>query len=121
MSTILVVDDNRPLAENIAELFEDEGHEVTLAATAPEAVAAAAERHFDLAIVDVRLPGQVDGVSLVPRLRRDKPPIAGIERVRNVLHCASANGGLAFNQPERTEPVAFVGVECCRSVGSIRV
>ena len=66
----LVVEDNRALAENIAELLEQSGVEVTIASSAGEAVQAALAGPLDLAIVDVRLPGGQTGLDLVPRLRQ---------------------------------------------------
>jgi signal transduction histidine kinase len=68
--SVLIVDDNLLLAENVAELLRDEGA-VTLVADTPElAEAHARELGFDLAIVDIRLAGDVSGLDLVPRLRR---------------------------------------------------
>ncbi|MCA9716029.1 MAG: response regulator [Myxococcales bacterium] len=69
---ILIVDDNVYLAENVAELFEEDGAEVTISGDGASALARARERAFDLAIVDVRLP-DMTGVELVPNLRRCSP------------------------------------------------
>ncbi len=66
---ILIVEDNEALAENMAELFTDEGADVRMAATAPAALEEARARGFDLAIVDVRLPDGVSGLDLAPSLR----------------------------------------------------
>lgn len=67
---ILVVEDNDALAENMAELFEEIGAHVTVCPSRKEALAVAELAGFDLAIVDIRLPGHDDGVDLVPDLRR---------------------------------------------------
>lgn len=69
---VLVVDDNEALAENIAELFEDAGTSTQLVADAESADAVARSHGFDLAIIDLRLPG-VSGVELLPMLRRACP------------------------------------------------
>jgi PAS domain S-box-containing protein len=67
---VLVIEDNRALAENVAEMLEDEGVEVETFGDAESASQAAQERGFDLAIVDIRLTGNESGLELVPRLRR---------------------------------------------------
>lgn len=65
---VLVVDDDRDLGENVAELLAASDRRVRTARTAEEAFAAAGESAIELAVVDVRLPG-VSGVELAKRLR----------------------------------------------------
>jgi len=69
---VLVVDDNRQLAENLAELLSDEGCSVRTAFSAEEALRAAADAHFDLVLTDIRMPG-MNGVELVRRLAQREP------------------------------------------------
>ncbi len=69
---VLVVDDNRPLAENLAEILSDEGCVVSMAFTAEAALRAAEEHHFDLVLSDIRMPG-MNGVELVRRLALRDP------------------------------------------------
>lgn len=69
---ILVVEDNRDLAENVRELFEDGGARVALAHHAREAERLMRERTFDLALFDVNLPG-ASGIELVPKLKEGSP------------------------------------------------
>lgn len=70
---VLVVEDNRALAENIEELFADGGAEVTVCGRAADALEHLATSSFDLAIVDVQLPEGVSGLELVPELKRASP------------------------------------------------
>ena len=67
---VLIIEDNRALAENLAELFADEGVGVTVCVTGAEALAAA--QGAGLAILDVRLP-DTTGVALLPQLRELMP------------------------------------------------
>jgi PAS domain S-box-containing protein len=67
---VLIVEDNRALAENLAELFADAGVSVSVCGTGAEALAAA--HGTALAVVDVRLP-DTTGVALLPRLREHMP------------------------------------------------
>lgn len=68
---ILVVDDNRPLAENLVELFEDLDVDTAMATTAAEAREALEQRPA-LAIVDVGLP-DASGVELLGQLQAANP------------------------------------------------
>ena len=67
---VLIVEDNRALAENLAELFADAGVSVSVCGTGAEALNAA--HGAGLAVVDVRLP-DTTGVALLPRLREHMP------------------------------------------------
>jgi signal transduction histidine kinase len=70
---VLVVEDNRALAENITEILTEEGYEV-LACQGPDQLdPALSGRGFDLALVDIGLHGDVSGFELVPKLRRAGP------------------------------------------------
>jgi DNA-binding NtrC family response regulator len=71
--SILVVDDEASQRDILRAILTAEGYTVTTAPAAPEAVALAAERHFDLVLTDLRMPGP-DGLTLVGRLTREEPP-----------------------------------------------
>jgi PAS domain S-box-containing protein len=64
---VLVIEDNRDLAENLAEALSDEGFAPRVAASAGEALRAA-EEGFDLAFLDVRLP-DADGTRTLVSLK----------------------------------------------------
>ena len=64
---VLVVDDNRALAENLAEILADEGCEPTTAYSAEQALRLAEATHFDIVLTDIRMPG-MSGVELIERL-----------------------------------------------------
>jgi CheY-like chemotaxis protein len=66
---ILIVDDNPDIRETLKELLEIEGHEVSVAADGPDALAQAGNGHqHDVAIVDIGLPG-LDGYGVAQKLR----------------------------------------------------
>ncbi|MCB9707099.1 MAG: response regulator [Myxococcales bacterium] len=69
---ILIVDDNRDLAENLAELLADEGYATTTAASGEAALNLSVGSIFDLVLSDVCMPG-ITGVELVLRLRPRLP------------------------------------------------
>jgi signal transduction histidine kinase len=69
--TVLCVDDNPALRDNLREILEDAGYRVREAGGCAEALAQAREG-FDVALVDVRLPDG-EGTALVARLRELEP------------------------------------------------
>ena len=69
---ILVVDDDQASRLSLVYALGDAGHNVTEAEDGEEASSIAAERTFDVAIVDVRLP-KVDGLTVFRRLRHRAP------------------------------------------------
>lgn len=72
MSTILVVEDETAIAETLLYALRRDGHEVHWCNTGQAALALAAERRFDLAILDVGLPDQT-GFELCRSLRATHP------------------------------------------------
>jgi two-component system response regulator HydG len=69
---ILVVDDDEDNANSLAELFEMEGHEVSLAYSGEAAIAAYMSASFDLAFMDVMMPG-LNGVESFMEIRKLRP------------------------------------------------
>ncbi len=65
---ILVVDDEAAARLSLAELLALEGYEVVSAASGEEAVELLPEGPFDLAIIDLKMPG-MDGLELVKTFR----------------------------------------------------
>ena len=56
MASILVVDDDADIAENLAELLHAEGHEVRIASHGQEALGLLATKLPDLVLLDVEMP-----------------------------------------------------------------
>jgi len=65
---ILIVEDDRSLAEGIASALQADGHAVDILARGELALAAVEREAFDLVILDIGLPG-IDGYEVVRRLR----------------------------------------------------
>lgn len=72
MRRVLVVDDNEGLVEDLVEVLEGEGHEVRGAYDGRTALEHARGFAFQLALVDIRMPG-MDGVALVRQLMSIQP------------------------------------------------
>ncbi|HEY0713102.1 MAG TPA: response regulator, partial [Polyangia bacterium] len=69
---VLVVDDDRALAENLAEILEILDVNVDVAGSGAAALAKVKERAYALVLVDVRLP-DATGTNLVEPLRAESP------------------------------------------------
>ena len=72
MTAVLIVDDEEALAENVAEIVATLGVDTAIARDRRSALAIAATRDFDVALIDVRLPDG-DGISLLEPLRTRSP------------------------------------------------
>ena len=68
MSHILVVDDEPAICWGLREFLTDDGHEVSVAASAEEALRMTDTIRPDVVVMDVRLPG-MDGLSAMQHLR----------------------------------------------------
>lgn len=72
MQRVLIVDDDRLVAETLALVFEKSGFESTVAYSADEAMERARVSAPDLLLCDVTMPGR-DGLSLVNDVAREFP------------------------------------------------
>ena len=71
---ILVIEDQRDIAELVRMHVRDLGHDVELAHDGDEGLRLARSRGFALIVLDVMLPGR-DGLDLVRQLRMDRNPV----------------------------------------------
>lgn len=69
-SRILIVEDERSIAEGIMENLEAEGYDVEIALDGPSGLDAVRRGGFDLVLLDVMLPG-MDGFELCETARRE--------------------------------------------------
>lgn len=66
---LLLVEDDRELADLLSRLLDDEGYDVDLAADGQAGLHRGLTRGYDILVIDRGLPG-VDGLDLTVRLRR---------------------------------------------------
>lgn len=69
---VFIVDDDLDFGESLAIVLEGQGCEVTTASSGEEAVKVFKEEDFDIAFMDVRLPG-INGVESFLEIRKFKP------------------------------------------------
>jgi CheY-like chemotaxis protein/signal transduction histidine kinase/HAMP domain-containing protein len=78
---LLIVEDAAAEREHLARLLAGDDVEVTVAATAEEALAALRSQPFDCAIVDLRLPG-MSGFDLIERIKKEP----GLSNLPIIVH-----------------------------------
>src|SRR5919197_3087687 len=76
MATVLIVDDDAALREGLAEALADLGHSTRTAASGREGLAALSD-DIDAVLLDLRMPGAMDGIEVLRRIRTrdDAPPV----------------------------------------------
>ena len=72
MSDILIVEDDRDIADLIAHYLERAGHQARIAPNGGDGLAAARDRTPDVIVLDLMLPG-LDGLEICRALRADVP------------------------------------------------
>ena len=100
---VLVVEDNLVVADSLAALLRLWGARPRLCICAAEALALPGLDDFDLALCDIRLPGELDGIALATELQRLQPKLtialisADIDDATQQL--ARERGWLALKKP----------------------
>ena len=72
--SLLVVDDVKFVHDSLGKWSRDEGYEIGIAESAREALQRMAERRWDAALVDIKMPG-TDGIELQRRLKEIDPEL----------------------------------------------
>ena len=101
-TSVLVVDDNQDLAENIAEILVLRGFAAVIATSAEEALPKALADGPDLLVTDFRLPG-MSGAELVRRVRETLRTIRAVVMSAytddNTIAAARAAGATFLPKP----------------------
>ena len=75
MADVLIVDDDPALRDGLAEAIGDLGHTPATAATGRAALVRIDQYPVDAVLLDLRMPGGIDGMEVLRRIRaRAKPP-----------------------------------------------
>ena len=75
MERILVVDDEQPVRDTVSLLLRQEGFRVVIAECGHTAVSAIEGFTFDVALVDIVMPG-INGLETIAILRQDAPGLS---------------------------------------------
>ena len=74
---ILIVDDDPAIRESLQRVLDYEDYDVRTAVDGPDGLEKLAERRFDLALFDVKMPG-MDGLELLDRAKKAHPDLVCI-------------------------------------------
>lgn len=109
---VLVVEDNAVVAASLVALLRQWSAQPQVYASAAEALALADLRRIQVALCDIRLPGEFDGVALAERLQAHRPGLvialvsADIDEATQAH--AGARGWQALRKP--VQPAALRAV-----------
>jgi len=100
---VLVVEDNLVVADSLAALLRLWGARPRLCACAAEALTLPELESVDLALCDIRLPGELDGIALAKELQQRHPKLAialvSADIDDPTLQLARERGWLALRKP----------------------
>jgi DNA-binding NtrC family response regulator len=90
MPTILIVDDDAALRDSLAETVRDLGYHARLATSGRDALAILASNEVHGVLLDLRMPGGMDGIEVLRRIRAQKsgPPaviLTAFARAENTI------------------------------------
>ncbi|MGH7226487.1 MAG: sigma-54-dependent transcriptional regulator, partial [Gemmataceae bacterium] len=74
---LLLVDDDDDLRHDLAQLFRKQGHDVTAAVSGEDALNKAAHSRFDVALLDLHLPG-ISGIDVLVQLKERQPELEAL-------------------------------------------
>jgi DNA-binding NtrC family response regulator len=74
---LLLVDDDDDLREDLVQLFRRQGNEVTAAVSGEDALNKAAHARFDVALLDLHLPG-ISGIEVLAQLKERQPELEAL-------------------------------------------
>ncbi|MEE8243016.1 MAG: response regulator [candidate division NC10 bacterium] len=109
---ILIVEDNLDLLSLLHRVLRAEGYEVIMAVSGEEALGRAEELP-DLILMDIRLPGEIDGLEATRRLKADsrftRIPIVGMTAQLMEENAIAGFNELLFKPIEVDHLIAIVG------------
>ncbi len=95
---LLLVDDDRLILTTLSSGLRAMGYEVEVAASAEAALAACAASHFDLALLDIAMPG-MNGIELAREMRGNEgPPVVFLSAYSDLglVETAVGEGALGY-------------------------
>lgn len=110
MPTVLIIDDEANIRRMVGALLASEGYDVREAPSGAEGVAMALESEPDVALVDLMMPGAMDGIAVLAALRERYPdlPVVMMSGKAGLADAVRATKLGAFNFLEK--PLSPEGV-----------
>jgi len=127
---VLVIDDDRPLAETIAQTLQEVGYQVSVAFDGYEAGVKMATRKPDLLILDLIMPG-MDGFAVCQRVKADPDgkrtkilAMTGFVQEGNVAKAIECGADLCLEKPFRMQTLTTAAAKLLgwrRQEGGLRL
>ncbi len=113
MGRILIIDDEQEMRDISYQIFKIEGYDVDTAADAESAMFKIKNNPYDFLLVDLVLPGRLNGLDIIKQVRKDMPKVkiiaysgfSGIDIAEKVIR-AGANNFIA--KPFRRQEIINV-------------
>jgi two-component system cell cycle response regulator CpdR len=110
MASILVAEDDQAVRDFVSRALAYYGHSVTTVADGSAALAALAERQYDLMLTDIVMPG-MDGITLATQATKDNPDMSVL-----MMTGFASEGQRAHQQVDRVISKPFSLKEICTAV-----
>ena len=115
---LLIVDDEERFLNTLSQRLALRDFEVKPVTSGQDALEAARNQPFDLALVDLRMPG-MDGEEVLEHLKRDHPfleviILTGHGSIDSAVRCTAAGSYSFLQKPCRTEELLAVLLEAYR-------
>lgn len=111
MAKILIIDDDPDIVESMRVVLESKGYGVSCALNGPEGLKKAREERPDLIILDVMMPGGIDGFEIAREIKKD----AGIKNASILMLTAiKEKTGLDFQKEAGDEDWLPVDDYCAK-------
>ena len=99
MGKILIVDDEKEMRETSSQIFKSEGYEADTASDAEIAISKVKNNNYDFLLVDLVLPGRMNGIDIIRQVRKAFPHIkiiaysgfSGIDIAEKVIRAGANN------------------------------
>ncbi|MCX8150960.1 MAG: response regulator [Candidatus Bathyarchaeota archaeon] len=100
---ILVIDDDENITQVVAAILKDKGYSVDVASSGSEAIIKSETNHYDLMLIDIRLP-DMEGTELLSRIRDTTPKIrkiivTGYPTLQNAVTALNKNADAYIMKP----------------------
>ena len=107
---ILIVDDELVVRDSLGKWFTSEGYTARPAAGAREALEVIQQAEFDIALIDIKMPG-MDGMELQARLREADPDLTVIIMTGYAVG-GYRRAGAQARAPTTTSPSRWIRTSC---------
>jgi two-component system, NtrC family, nitrogen regulation response regulator NtrX len=112
MPSVLIVDDEPNIRRMVGALLGTEGYEVREAADGRSALTTAVEAEPDVALIDLMMPGELDGMAVLSRLREKLPELpvvmmSGRAGLADAVHATKLGAVNFLEKPLTPEGVLF--------------